>query len=118
MAALLACHWEEKREKGLTGESEWRWVSQSPRGRFLDLIHDFDKIVMKRAEGVDHEGREQCAEGLCVGVVLEVLGSTSPLNGLARATGCAEVRGGESVDARHVDGHDFPREDELSVGDA
>ena len=96
--ASLPLRGEEGKE-GLAGDAE-RWLlAQAPRGRLLDLVHEGDEVFVERAEGVDHEGRKRRANGPCVSIVFEVFGSATALDGLARATGVAEVGGGERVDS-------------------
>ena len=108
----------EEGEEGLTRDAEQRRLAQTPHGSLLDLIHEFGKILVERAEGVNHEGRERCINGFRVGIVFEVLGAPSPLDGLARCGRGEEMGRGKRVDSCHVDGHHFPREDKLAVGDA
>ena len=93
-------------------------MAQAPHGCLLDLIHEGDEVLMERAEGVDHEGRESRADVLRVSIVFEVFGSASALDGFGRTAGAAEVGGGERVDAGQVDGDDFAWEDQFSVRDA
>ena len=101
MAALLVCHSEERRERKVSrvNHAERWWLAQAPHGCLLDLIHEGDEVLMERAEGIDHEGRESRADVLRVSIVFEVFGSASALDGFARTAGAAEVgpgRGRES----------------------
>ena len=70
-----------------------------PRGRLLDLVHEGDEVIVERAEGVDHEGRESRADVLRVSIVFEVFGSATALDGFGRTAGAAEVGGSERVDS-------------------
>jgi hypothetical protein len=89
----------EERKEGIAGDAERWWLAQASHGCLLDLIHEGDEVLMERTEGVDHEGRKRRANGPCVSIVFEVFGSATALDGLARATGVAEVGGGERVDS-------------------
>ena len=89
----------EERKEGFAGDAERWWLAQAPHGCLLDLIHEGDEVLMERAEGIDHEGRESRADVLRVSIVFEVFGSASALDGFARTAGAAEVgpgRGRES----------------------
>ena len=88
----------EERKEGFAGDAERWWLAQASHGCLLDLIHEGDEVLMERAEGIDHEGRESRADVLRVSIVFEVFGSASALDGFARTAGAAEVGGGERVD--------------------
>ncbi len=50
-------------------------------------FYEGDEVLMERAEGVDHEGRESRSDVLRVSIVFEVFGSASALDGFARTAG-------------------------------
>ena len=50
----------EKGEKGLARDAEQRRLAQAPHGRFFNLIHEFDEVLVEGAEGVNNEGLERC----------------------------------------------------------
>jgi len=108
----------EKGEEGLACDAEQRRLAQAPHGRFFNLIHEFDEVLVEGAEGVNNEGLERCVNSFRVRIVFEVLGAPSPLNGLARCRRGAEVGGGKRVNTSQVDSRHFPREDKLAVGNA
>ena len=56
----------EERKEGIAGDAERWWLAQASHGCLLDLIHEGDEVLMERAEGVDHEGRESRADVLRV----------------------------------------------------
>ena len=84
MAALLACHSEEKRERKASR------VMRNSGGwpRPLMAVSSISstslmKLLVERAERGNHEGRERCVHGFRVCIILEVLGAPSPFDGLA-----------------------------------
>jgi len=81
----------EKGEEGLARDAEQRRLAQAPHGRFFNLIHEFDEVLVEGAEGVNNEGLERCVNSFRVRIVFEVLGAPSPLNGLARCRRGTEV---------------------------
>ncbi len=104
----------EEGEEGLARDAERRRLAQAPHGSLLDLYNELDEILVESAERVNHKGRERCIHVFRIGIILEVLGSPSPLNGLAWRRRGAEMRRGKRVYSCQVDGHHFPRKDELN----